>query len=145
MVNAASSCAPVTNASVEIWQCDHQGVYSEYGEGRGQTFLRGIQLTDAQGQVTFETVYPGWYQGRATHIHVEVTIGWPIGEGHADRVSGGRHRPGLSNRCLRRQGAEHTTNARDNVFADSVSQEMITLSGNTTSGFTGTFTVGVSV
>jgi hypothetical protein len=39
-----------------------------------QTFLRGIQTTNSDGNVTFTTIYPGWYQGRATHIHVEVTI-----------------------------------------------------------------------
>jgi protocatechuate 3,4-dioxygenase beta subunit len=145
VVNAASSCGPVANASVEIWQCDHQGVYSEYGEGRGQTFLRGIQLTDAQGQVTFETVYPGWYQGRATHIHGEVTIGGRSVKvtqiAFPEDVTAQVYRTGV----YAAKGQSTTTNARDNVFVDSVSQEMITLSGSTTSGFTGTFTVGVSV
>jgi protocatechuate 3,4-dioxygenase beta subunit len=145
VVNAASSCVPVANAGVEIWQCDHQGIYSEYGEGRGQTFLRGIQLTDAQGQVTFETVYPGWYQGRATHIHVDVTIGGRSVKvtqiAFPEDVSAEVYRTGV----YAAKGQSTTTNARDNVFADSVSQEMITLSGNATSGFSGTFTVGVSL
>ena len=146
VVNAASGCAPVTNASVEIWQCDHQGVYSEYGSGRGQTFLRGIQVTDSQGQVMFETVYPGWYQGRATHIHVEVTLNGRSVEGDPDRVSRGRD----GGRCIARgvyaaNGQSTTTNARDNVFADSLSQEMISLSGSTASGFTGTFRWGCNL
>ena len=71
-MNANSACAPVAGASVEIWQCDVAGEYS-HTESRTQTFLRGIQTTNASGQVNFVTVYPGWYQGRATHIHVEVT------------------------------------------------------------------------
>ena len=60
-------------ANVEIWQCDAAGNYSQYGSQTAQTYLRGIQTTNANGEVTFTTIYPGWYQGRATHIHVEVT------------------------------------------------------------------------
>ena len=73
VVNTATSCAPLAGVNVEIWQCDASGNYSQYGSERAQTYLRGIQTTDANGQVRFTTVYPGWYQGRATHIHVEVT------------------------------------------------------------------------
>jgi len=75
IVNTNSTCAGVTNVSVEIWQCDASGNYSVYAQpgydGTGQTFLRGLQTTDANGQVTFSTIYPG-YAGRATHIHVDV-------------------------------------------------------------------------
>ena len=74
VVNANSGCAAVPNANVEIWQCDATGNYSQYGSQATQTYLRGIQTTDANGQVNFTTIYPGWYQGRATHIHLEVTI-----------------------------------------------------------------------
>src|SRR5262249_52733519 len=74
VVNASSGCAAVAGAQVEIWQCDAAGAYSEYGAQAAQTYLRGIQTTDANGEVTFTTIYPGWYQGRATHIHLEVTI-----------------------------------------------------------------------
>ena len=145
VVNAATGCAPVANASVEIWQCDHQGVYSEYGAGRGQTFLRGIQVTDAQGQVTFETVYPGWYQGRATHIHVEVTL-----NGRSVKVTQIAFPEDVTAEVYRTavyaaNGQNTTNNSRDNVFGDSLSQEMIALSGSPASGFTGTFTVGVSL
>src|SRR5206468_1713148 len=72
IVNARNNCAPATNASVEVWQCDADGVYSEYGAAASQTFLRGLQTTDTNGVVTFRTIYPGWYQGRATHIHLQV-------------------------------------------------------------------------
>jgi protocatechuate 3,4-dioxygenase beta subunit len=145
VVNAVSGCAPVANASVEIWQCDHDGVYSEYGEGRGQTFLRGTQITDAQGQVTFETLYPGWYQGRATHIHVEVSV-----NGRSVKVTQIAFPEDITAQVYRSgvyaaKGQSTTSNARDNVFADSIAQEMIALSGNTSSGFAGTFTVGVSI
>jgi protocatechuate 3,4-dioxygenase beta subunit len=59
VVNASANCGPVVNVQVEIWQCDAAGNYSEYGSESGQTYLRGIQTTDAAGQVMFTTVYPG--------------------------------------------------------------------------------------
>jgi protocatechuate 3,4-dioxygenase beta subunit len=145
VVNAAAGCPPGAGANVEIWQCDHEGVYSEYGQGQGQTYLRGIQATDADGRVTFQTVYPGWYQGRATHIHVEVTMNGRSVKvtqiAFPEEVTAAVYRTGVD----ATKGQNATTNSRDNVFADSVSQEMITLSGNTTSGFTGTFQVGIAI
>ena len=68
---------PIRNAACDIWHCDATGVYSdESAEGTvGQTWLRGVQLTDANGLAEFETIYPGHYVGRATHIHVKVRIG----------------------------------------------------------------------
>jgi len=145
VVNAASSCAPVSGATVEIWQCDHEGVYSEYGQGTGQNFLRGAQTTDAQGQATFDTVYPGWYQGRATHVHVEVTIGGRSVKvtqiAFPEDITAAVYRTGV----YAAKGQNSTTNGRDGVFADGVSQELISLSGNTSSGFSGTFQVGIAV
>jgi protocatechuate 3,4-dioxygenase beta subunit len=68
---------PIRNAACDIWHCDATGVYSDESvEGTvGQTWLRGVQLTDAHGLAEFETIYPGHYVGRATHIHVKVHIG----------------------------------------------------------------------
>src|SRR6185436_6475398 len=74
VVNASGACAAVSGAAVEIWQCDATGDYSLYGSQTARTYLRGIQTTYANGEVTFTTIYPGWYQGRATHIHVEVSV-----------------------------------------------------------------------
>jgi protocatechuate 3,4-dioxygenase beta subunit len=70
-------CVPVANAAVDIWQCNADGVYSdEQSESTvGQTYLRGIQFTDAEGWAELKTIYPGHYAGRATHIHVKVHIG----------------------------------------------------------------------
>jgi protocatechuate 3,4-dioxygenase beta subunit len=70
-------CEPVADAAVDIWQCNASGVYSdEQSEGTvGQTYLRGIQFTDSAGYADLKTIYPGHYQGRATHIHVKVHIG----------------------------------------------------------------------
>ncbi|MGE7157141.1 hypothetical protein ACQKJ1_25815 [Methylorubrum rhodesianum] len=73
----AGPCTPVAGARVDVWHSDARGLYSGYpGQGddravdtSGQTFLRGTQMTDEGGWVSFETIYPGWYAGRATHIH----------------------------------------------------------------------------
>ncbi|MDP4025478.1 intradiol ring-cleavage dioxygenase [Methylobacterium sp. NEAU 140] len=77
----AGRCAPVAGARVDVWHCDAQGLYSGYpGQGEtgadttGQTFLRGSQTTDAAGRAGFDTIYPGWYPGRATHVHVKVFL-----------------------------------------------------------------------
>ena len=72
----ASSCKPIRNASVDIWHCDALGVYSGAPAGNaGTNFLRGVQRTNASGLATFKTIYPGFYQGRAVHIHVKVHVG----------------------------------------------------------------------
>ena len=60
VVNVNSNCAAVAAADVEIWQCDAAGDYSQYGSQTAATFLRGIQTTNAAGEVTFTTIYPGW-------------------------------------------------------------------------------------
>lgn len=73
----SDTCKPIRGAAVDVWHCDARGVYSgEPSEGsKGETYLRGIQLTDRNGQAEFATIYPGQYPGRTTHIHVKVHIG----------------------------------------------------------------------
>jgi protocatechuate 3,4-dioxygenase beta subunit len=68
------SCIPLSGAQVDVWHANSQGVYSavqDAGTG-GMMYLRGYQLTDDNGTVRFTTVYPGWYEGRAIHIHAKV-------------------------------------------------------------------------
>src|SRR5439155_12805043 len=71
----ASTCRPISGATVDIWHADAAGNYSGFGAGSAsRTFMRGVQKTDARGIATFRTVYPGWYQGRSVHIHVKVHV-----------------------------------------------------------------------
>jgi protocatechuate 3,4-dioxygenase beta subunit len=71
----AATCRPIRNATVEIWHADASGNYSGFGGGSAsRTFLRGGQKTNQNGVATFATIYPGWYQGRAVHIHVKVHV-----------------------------------------------------------------------
>jgi protocatechuate 3,4-dioxygenase beta subunit len=71
-----ATCAPVDGSIVDVWQCDAAGRYSDVRDGiastMGQRFLRGFQTTDARGEARFTTIVPGWYDGRAVHIHVRI-------------------------------------------------------------------------
>lgn len=73
LTDMANDNRPFENAAVYMWQCDAAGLYSMYSEGvEDETYLRGIQAADANGTVTFDTIVPGCYSGRWTHIHFEV-------------------------------------------------------------------------
>lgn len=75
-----STCKPIRGAAVDIWHCDAGGTYSGFAqEGTaGRTFLRGIQRTNRAGLAVFQTIYPGWYDGRTVHIHVQVHLGGDV-------------------------------------------------------------------
>jgi protocatechuate 3,4-dioxygenase beta subunit len=74
----SNTCEPIRDAAVDLWQCDALGIYSGVSESsEGETYLRGIQLTDGDGLAEFVTIYPGQYPGRTTHIHVKVHTGGP--------------------------------------------------------------------
>ncbi len=104
----ADTCEPIRNAAVDIWHCDALGVYSgePSEDSEGETFLRGIQLTDGSGLAEFATIYPGQYPGRTTHIHIKVHVG---GRRNGGVYSGGH---------VSHTGQLFTTDRRDaEVFA----------------------------
>ena len=145
VVNVNAACAAVPNANVEVWHCDSSGNYSEYGTQTTQTYLRGIQTTNSSGEVTFTTIYPGWYQGRATHIHVEVTangvsrkitqIAFP------ESINTSVYRSG----AYASRGSNPTSNLADGIFADSLSAELVTPSGDPASGYAASCQVAIAV
>ena len=74
---SGTSCLPLASAIVDLWHCDALGVYSDatdptFGSTKGTKFLRGYQVTDANGRAAFTTIWPGWYQGRAVHVHFKI-------------------------------------------------------------------------
>jgi len=79
-ISGLNNCAPVPGAYVDIWHCDAAGAYSDISNGAGQAntsgkkYLRGYQVTDSNGEVKFTTIYPGWYTGRAVHIHFKIRL-----------------------------------------------------------------------
>ena len=144
VVNVASGCAAVSNANVEIWHCDVAGDYSQYGSQTAATFLRGIQTTNAAGEVTFTTIYPGWYMGRATHIHAEVTI-----NGRSIKVTQVAFPESINNTVhtsgvYASRGVNPTSNLADGIFADSLSAELVTPVGSPSGGYSASFQIAIS-
>jgi protocatechuate 3,4-dioxygenase beta subunit len=186
-VQRASSCEPISGATVEVWHCDALGEYSGFDPAQPQTqgeppgsssgtpsakprppggpppggsppggggtgmqrqpvntlrFLRGGQVSDAAGRVTFQTVYPGWYMGRTVHIHIKVHAGGQ--EAHTGQLY---FDDATSDRVYTQQPyyahvGRDTTNATDGIFRQGGQQSLLTLSqsGN---GYTGTQTLVV--
>ena len=151
IVNSNNSCAAISGARVDIWHCDKDGYYSEYNEpgylgtedNTGKTFLRGIQLSDANGQVKFTTIYPGWYTGRVTHIHVEVFVNSVLKLTTQLAFPDTLNTKIYATSLYSAHGQNSVTNTSDMVFSDSYNSELVTISGDTTNGYTATFKVGV--
>ncbi|HXR31037.1 MAG TPA: intradiol ring-cleavage dioxygenase [Solirubrobacterales bacterium] len=156
----SDTCEPIRDAAVDIWHCDALGVYSgEPSEGsEGETYLRGIQLTDGNGLAEFATIYPGQYPGRTTHIHVKVHIGGRQSDGaysgghvsHTGQLfTSDRHDAEVFALApYNRNAAEITPRNTDGVFRDQGgSSSVLTLTriGNSLArdGLTGRATLGV--
>jgi hypothetical protein len=140
----ASTCKPVKNASVEIWHCDAGGVYSgAVANNPGTNFLRGVQKTNATGVATFKTIYPGWYQGRAVHIHVKVHVAGTVV--HTGQLF---FPASVTNVVYKRTpySAHGTTpdtlNPNDSIFRNGGSKGLLTLKKNGT-GYIGAIGMGV--
>lgn len=142
--NLTTGCQPLANVLVDIWHCDAEGEYSQYG-GTGMqaanwqnaNWLRGRQTTDAAGNVEYKSIFPGWYPGRAPHIHVQIynaagatllvtQIAFP--QSVCDLVY-------TTAKDYVANGKQDTTNARDNVFSDGHDLELATITGSLTEGF----------
>jgi protocatechuate 3,4-dioxygenase beta subunit len=117
------SCIPLNGSRVDIWHANSQGVYSGVNDQStsGKKFLRGYQVTDENGTVRFVTIYPGWYQGRAIHIHVKVhtieglekTLEWTSQFYFNNSINAQVHtQPPYSN-----HGPPDMTNEQDGIYA----------------------------
>ncbi|MGQ4389210.1 intradiol ring-cleavage dioxygenase [Streptomyces sp. SAS_270] len=154
-----ATCSPLPNTAVDIWHCDALGVYSGYvagGSTPDTTFLRGVQLTDSTGVAEFATVYPGWYVGRALHIHVKTHAGGTVSNGtyHGGHVShtGQLYFPETYNTKVaalapyRSNSATRTLNARDGIYRNGGSSTLLTLTqmgSDLGKGVIGTVVLGI--
>jgi protocatechuate 3,4-dioxygenase beta subunit len=149
VVDAGSGCRAVAGAVVDVWQTDAAGRYSQYAQGghdgRGDTFLRGLQATDAAGRATFTTVYPGWYPGRAPHIHVEVTVDGRSVKATQIAFPESVNAEVYASGVYAARGPNPTSNARDGIFADSLAAELAAVTGDPARGYVAAFTVGVAL
>lgn len=158
LMNKNANCTPLQNAIIDIWHCDKDGNYSEYGgSGMQQTnytsvhFLRGRQVSNSEGNVSFTSIFPGWYTGRATHIHVHVynqngtsllitQISFPEGTNSAVETVNAATDYGYT------KGMNgYTYNNGDNVFSDDSNNiELSSVTGSIESGFVLNHTINVN-
>jgi protocatechuate 3,4-dioxygenase beta subunit len=130
-----SNCLPMANVRLNIWQCSNKGDYSGYNTETGLTYLRGYQMTDANGEANFVTVFPGWYNGRVCHIHFQAFVSsvyaavsqltFPHTEKNALYAA---------NPTLYTKGADPKTPATDMIFSDGYAFQLATLTPNPTTG-----------
>jgi protocatechuate 3,4-dioxygenase beta subunit len=143
-------CSPVAGAAVDIWHCDAAGVYSDARDPGfntiGKKFLRGYQRTDAEGNVAFTTIYPGWYEGRTVHIHFKVRAAARSGRNYEftsqfyfeDSITDRIH--ALSPYAAR--GPRGVRNAGDGIFRDRGGWLILPLA-ESSAGYTARFDVGL--
>jgi protocatechuate 3,4-dioxygenase beta subunit len=150
---ASNSCAPLEGAQVDIWHCDAQGHYSGVSDPgldtSGQKFLRGYQLTDAAGRVQFTTMYPGWYSGRAVHIHFTIRT---TGADDQDYqfTSQFFFDETLTNLVHAQEpyaskGQRDTLNASDNIYANGGDQLLLDVVGDNRNGYAASIDIGLDL
>jgi protocatechuate 3,4-dioxygenase beta subunit len=152
--NTNASCAPLAGLAVYLWHADRQGRYSLYSAGvTDQNYLRGVQVSEADGTVTFTTIVPGCYDGRFPHIHFEVFAS-------AATATGGRGAIATSQLAIPAAVASaayptagyeasvanfaRTSLATDNVFSDGSSLQVPSAAGSVAAGFTLTLDVAIA-
>lgn len=152
--DSEKSCAAMAGVQVDIWHCNASGIYSAEDVERtvGETWLRGYQLTDANGLATFVTIFPGWYQGRTTHIHLRLRSTYDstsTGETNTTQLFFPQDTVNTVNTTITpysAEGANPTTNATDHVYSGEVEgANVLTLSGDTTNGFTSTIKLNLPI
>ncbi len=129
------NCEPMQNVRVNIWHCDKDGNYSGYQDQTGTTYLRGYQMTDANGEVEFVTIFPGWYNGRVCHIHFQVYVSQnyaAISQLTFDHDT--VNEVYNSNSSIYTKGEDPKTPATDNIFSDGYELQLATLTLNEDTG-----------
>ncbi|MEO9802707.1 MAG: intradiol ring-cleavage dioxygenase [Reichenbachiella sp.] len=148
--NISNNCAALAGVFVDVWQCDSKGNYSEYneqldGDFTSKHFLRGRQVTDDKGMVSFTSVYPGWYPGRAPHLHVEILNS----SGASLLVTQTAFPEDISKAVYATQhykGIFDTSNNSDGEFQDSLNQNLAeSVTGDIANGYVLNETIRVKV
>ncbi len=146
--DSKNSCAAMQGVQVDIWHCNASGVYSsESSESTvGQSWLRGYQITDANGKVSFTTIIPGWYSGRTTHIHLRFRSTYDQTSNSGSNTAQVFFDQTLVNTLdttvapYSSEGVNPTTNAGDRVYSTQESgTTLLTLTGSNAAGYTATF------
>lgn len=159
LVDSGNSCAALANRAVYVWHCDRDGNYSLYSNGvTDLDYLRGVQVTDADGEVTFTSIFPACYSGRWPHVHFEIysTLTDALDSGRVGdygKVSQ-LALPAAVCASVYEAAAGYGTSVRnlaaislasDNVFGnDQAARQMATVTGSVETGYLVTLTVGVA-
>ncbi|MGE8132101.1 intradiol ring-cleavage dioxygenase [Novosphingobium subterraneum] len=156
VVDVNNGCAPLAGYAVYIWHCTADGYYSLYTLPN-ESYLRGVQVTDTNGQVTFTTIFPGCYSGRYPHIHFEVfsSLANATNANYARLISqlalpaaACNEVYALSAYPSSKTNFANVTLSSDNVFGDNTDAQLAvmtpTVTGSTTTGYTGTTTIGIA-
>jgi protocatechuate 3,4-dioxygenase beta subunit len=139
----ASTCKPIKGAAVDIWHADAAGNYSGFGsDTSSRTFLRGIQKTDKNGRAVFTTIYPGWYQGRAVHIHVKVHVGGNVVHTGQLFFPDALTRDVYKAAPYAARGNPSTTDAQDAIYVNGGRRGLLAIRKNG-AGYVGTIAMGV--
>jgi protocatechuate 3,4-dioxygenase beta subunit len=144
----AETCKPLDGARVEIWHADATGNYSGFGAAASnRTFLRGQQHCDKDGVAAFRTIYPGWYPGRTTHIHVKVHVeGATVHTGQLFFSDGATERVNASKQPYAQRGQPDVTNGEDAIYRQGGSSSVVRLRRrHKAKGLRGRLTLGVPV
>jgi protocatechuate 3,4-dioxygenase beta subunit len=155
---SSSGCAAIQYAQVHIWHCNAQGVYSDVQASSndnganltGENFLRGYQYTDSNGKVSFTTVYPGWYSGRAVHIHVKVRVFDSSGNVTTEATTqlffddSTTDAVYAANSAYSRSATRDTLNSSDSIYSSENPALLVSLSGSASTSYTGTISIGVT-
>ncbi len=141
-----SACTALSGATVDVWHCDAAGVYSDATDPsfntKGKKFLRGYQTTDANGQVKFSTIYPGWYHGRTVHIHFKIrttsghefTSQWFFDDSLTDKV--------FAQAPYASKGQRDTRNSQDGIYQGGGDQLLLSLAP-AGAGYATSFDIGL--
>jgi protocatechuate 3,4-dioxygenase beta subunit len=148
--DASNDCAPVQGARVDIWHANASGLYSDEAANgtSGKKFLRGYQLTDADGAVTFTTIYPGWYSGRAVHIHFKVRIF----NGTTETLeftsqlffTDAMNATVFAKAPYSSRGNSDTTDSTDNIYGTDGASLLLQPTSDGSGGYVADFSVGIS-
>jgi protocatechuate 3,4-dioxygenase beta subunit len=159
LVNSNNSCAILPDYAVYIWHCNRDGEYSLYSSAiQNENYLRGVQVSDSNGQVTFTTIFPGCYSGRYPHIHFEVYQSLAAATRYANAVLISQmampsaicntvydSATGYSGSTTNFAGV---TTSTDNVFSSSTAAQIAAQTPSLTggiSGYTGVITIGLDI
>ena len=157
IVNTNASCAPLAGYAIYIWHCTQSGQYSLY-DLPNENYLRGVQVTDANGYVSFTTIFPGCYAGRWPHIHFEVYPTLASATSYRNKVLTSQFAlPQVTCNTVYNLASGYTSSrsnfqsislTSDNVFGNNTSAQITAMTpaftGDATNGYAAAVTVGVA-